>query len=304
MYAVYGYQNWKDFKEKSKVYNHRIATIEKVENRDVGTITVDFEERWHKHHTFAIEAGIFVKNSMLEDYYFAQTSDGRGSSVDTLPGGENMGEIDDLRYFNNKMMRALGVPSSYLPTGPEDGSASYNDGRVGTAFIQEFRFSKTCQRHQNKIAEMFDTEFKRYLKKKGYDGFDTSMFEVKFLDPQNFSKYRQIELDSAQLSNFSTVSDIPYISKRFALKKYLGLSEEEIKENERMIIEERKGSNSASSGIGGIDVPIDTREVGVTPLDGEDFEETQAGEDDFGDDLTSDSDLTADNTDLGGDNEI
>jgi len=78
--------------------------------------------------------------SILEDYFFAVTSEGRGSKVEVLPGGENLGDIDDLRYFNNKMLRALGVPSSYLPTGPEDGTAAMSDGKVGTAFIQEFRF--------------------------------------------------------------------------------------------------------------------------------------------------------------------
>jgi hypothetical protein len=65
--------------------------------------------------------------SMLEDYFFAATADGRGSKVDTLPGGDNLGEIDDLKYFNNKMLRGLGVPSSYLPTGPDDGSSQQQD---------------------------------------------------------------------------------------------------------------------------------------------------------------------------------
>ena len=80
--------------------------------------------------------------SILEDYFFANSSDGKGSKVETLPGGDAISEINDLLYFNNKLMRGLRVPSSYLPTGPEDGSATYNDGRVGTAYIQEYRFSK------------------------------------------------------------------------------------------------------------------------------------------------------------------
>jgi len=289
MYEKYGYKNWRDFKEKTAVYNHRISKIEKVENRDVGTITVDFQERWHKHHTFALEAGIFVKNSMLEDYYFAQTSDGRGSDVTTLPGGENMGEIDDLRYFNNKMMRALGVPSSYLPTGPEDGSASYNDGRVGTAFIQEFRFSKTCQRHQNKIVDVFDAEFKKYLKFKGHSGIDTSMFEIVFNEPQNFSKYRQIELDSARINNFTSISDVGFISKRFAVKKYLGLSEEEVKENEKLWAEENNANTAKTS--------ADIRDVGVVPPGAEDFENMSSDLGDFDDDEFADEDIEDVDTD-------
>ena len=49
-----------------------------------------------------------------EDYFFPQTAEGRGSKVETLPGGENLGQIDDLKYFNNKMCRGLRVPSSVL----------------------------------------------------------------------------------------------------------------------------------------------------------------------------------------------
>ncbi len=65
--------------------------------------------------------------SINEDYFFPQTADGRGSSVDTLPGGQNLGEIDDLKYFNNKMARGLRVPSSYLPTGPDDSGKTFQN---------------------------------------------------------------------------------------------------------------------------------------------------------------------------------
>ena len=71
--------------------------------------------------------------SINEDYFFPQTAEGRGSKVETLPGGTNLGEIDDLRYFTNKLVRGLRIPSSYLPTGADDSAAQYNDGRVGTA---------------------------------------------------------------------------------------------------------------------------------------------------------------------------
>ena len=73
--------------------------------------------------------------SINEDYFFPQTAEGRGSKVDTLPGGTNLGEIDDLRFFTNKLFRGLRIPASYLPTGAEDGQQQYNDGRVGTAYI-------------------------------------------------------------------------------------------------------------------------------------------------------------------------
>lgn len=176
--------------------------------------------------------------SILEDYFFAVTSEGRGSKVDVLPGGENLGDIDDLRYFNNKMMRALGVPSSYLPTGPEDGTAAVTDGRVGTAFIQEFRFSKVVQRYQQQIIEPLDREFKLFLKRRGVT-IDNSLFELEFTPPQSFSEYRQLELDSARINTFTALMDVPYISKRFILKTYLAWTDAQMAENERMWKEER-----------------------------------------------------------------
>ena len=175
--------------------------------------------------------------SINEDYFFPQTAEGRGSKVETLPGGTNLGEIDDLRYFTNKLVRGLRIPSSYLPTGADDATSSYNDGRVGTAYIQELRFNKYCERLQGLITEEFDTEFKRYLLEKGVN-IDTSMFDLKFVPPQNFAAYRQSELDNARVPTFTQMSAIPYISNRFAMQRFLGMTPEEIAENERLWREE------------------------------------------------------------------
>lgn len=176
--------------------------------------------------------------SMLEDYFFAVGADGQGSKVETLEGGQALSQIDDLRYFSNKMLRALGVPSSYLPSGPDDGSTGYNDGRVGTAFIQEFRFSKVCERYQNQVIKNLDKEFKLFLKHSGVT-VDSSLFELKFTTPQSFSEYRRLELDSAKINQFQTLADTKFLSTRFMLKRYLGLSDEEIYENERLWKEEQ-----------------------------------------------------------------
>ena len=175
--------------------------------------------------------------SINEDYFFPQTAEGRGSKVETLPGGTNLGEIDDLRYFTNKLVRGLRIPSSYLPTGADDSAAQYNDGRVGTAYIQELRFNTYCERLQGLLAEEFDTEFKRYLLEKGIN-IDTAMFDLRFQPPQNFAAYRQSEIDNARVPTYTQMSAIPYISNRFALKRFLGLSDEEIAENERLWREE------------------------------------------------------------------
>ena len=175
--------------------------------------------------------------SINEDYFFPQTAEGRGSKVDTLPGGTNLGEIDDLRFFTNKLFRGLRIPSSYLPTGAEDGQQQYNDGRVGTAYIQELRFNKYCARLQSMLAETFDHEFKLWIKTKGYN-IDNGMFELKLNPPQNFAQYRQTEMDQARVNTFTAIAELPYMSKRFALKRYLGLTEEELARNADLWAEE------------------------------------------------------------------
>jgi hypothetical protein len=177
--------------------------------------------------------------SINEDYFFPQTAEGRGSKVETLPGGTNLGEIDDLRYFTNKLVRGLRIPSSYLPTGADDSASQYNDGRVGTAYIQELRFNTYCERLQGLVAEEFDQEFKRYILEKGVN-IDTSMFNLRFQPPQNFAAYRQSEIDNARVPTYTQMAAIPYMSNRFALKRFLGLTEEELAENERLWREENE----------------------------------------------------------------
>ena len=197
--------------------------------------------------------------SINEDYFFPQTAEGRGSKVETLPGGTNLGEIDDLRYFTNKLVRGLRIPSSYLPTGAEDSGAQYNDGRVGTAYIQELRFNTYCERLQNLIVEEFDTEFKRYLLEKGVN-IDTAMFDLKFQPPQNFASYRQAEIDNARIPTFTQMSAIPYMSNRFAMQRFLGLSEEELAENERLWREENEENLEPLAG----DPSAEMRDAGIS----------------------------------------
>jgi hypothetical protein len=175
--------------------------------------------------------------SINEDYFFPQTAEGRGSKVEILQGGQNLGEIDDLRYFTNKLFRALRIPSSYLPTGSDDGGSNFNDGRVGTAYIQELRFNKYCERLQSLLNEPFDTEFKLYLHTQGIN-VDNNVFEIRFNKPQNFAAYRQAEMDTARVTTFNTMVAVPFVSKRFAMKRFLGMTTEEVAENERLWREE------------------------------------------------------------------
>jgi len=163
--------------------------------------------------------------SINEDYFFPQGADGRGSSV--------------------------------LPTGPDDSDRALSDGKVGTALIQEYRFNQYCERLQALIAQKLDDEFKMFLKWRGFN-IDSGLFSIGFNAPQNFASYRQSELDNTRIQAFMQMEPLPYMSKRFLLERFLGLTEEEIKQNEEQWREERDTPEIQATGS-------DLRSVGISP---------------------------------------
>ena len=179
--------------------------------------------------------------------------------METLAGASNLGEITDLHFFTNKLFRGLRIPSSYLPTGLDDGSqGSFTDGKVGTALIQEWRFNQYCMRLQKSLSDQLDREFKLFMRWRGVN-IDNQLFDLIFYPPQNFAVYRQAEVDIARINTFTQLEQFPYMSKRFLMSRFLGLSESEMAENERMWNEEQGDVNAAPADQAGL------RSVGVSP---------------------------------------
>ena len=212
--------------------------------------------------------------SMMDDYFFAQGLDGRGSSVETLPGGDQLGEITDLEFFNKKLKEGMRIPSSYMGGGDGDQGAAFQDGKMGAAMIQEYQFNKYCMRLQSLMTPVFDSEFKKFLSESGVT-IDDDLFELSFNPPQNFAKYRQVELDAAQMAVYTQIADNKKLSERFKLKRFLNLTQEEILENEQLWMEENPtkvkkatgdSTASASAGSGGLS------DVGVSPGPDEEFD--------------------------------
>ena len=179
---------------------------------------------------------VYNPHSMNEDFYFAQRPDGKGSRVETLPGGQGLGELSDLEYFQRKIWRGLKIPISYMME-QDTGGAMWNDGRVGQAYIQELRFSLYIERLQAYMERELDKEFKEFLRRSNIR-IDESMYRILLPEPSNFGKYRQLELDSQLLSAYTTADGITYISPRYGMKRFLQMTDEEIITNERLRREE------------------------------------------------------------------
>jgi hypothetical protein len=211
--------------QRSKQYLEQIKNEikqKKVPTINGGTDTID---------------SVYNPQSMSEDFFFAQRQDGRGSRVETLPGGQGLGELSDLEYFMDKVIRGLRIPYSYMYQ-DKTGSVPWNDGRVGTAHIQELRFALYIVRLQKHIEDVLDVEFKKYLKSANIiiSEFD---YRISLPEPSNFGKYRQQEMDAALLNTYASADGVPYLSKRFILERYLQLTDEEIIRNEKMLREEK-----------------------------------------------------------------
>lgn len=232
--------------------------------------------------------GQYNPESIQEDYFFPVTAAGRGSRVETLPGGSTW-EIPELDYFLKKVLNGLRVPSSYM-RGSDASGAQYNDGKVGIAYIEEQRFYNFVKRLQQIIEEVFDVQFKVYLQVTGIN-VDLELFRLTLPEPQNFVIYRQAALDADLINAFKSIEDTKYLSKRFALKRYLGLTEDEIQMNETLVKQERNiESSDLASEIQQIydpDLTRDAPNIGLSDAGGGGFASDQFPTDqplDFGTD--------------------
>jgi hypothetical protein len=165
--------------------------------------------------------------TMLDSYWFARRNGEVGSDVEMMPGGQNLGQLDDLMYFVNKLYKSLKVPVSRLnPNEP------FKDG--AELLREELRFAKFIIRVQNQLASGLKEAFITHLKLRGWWRelkLNESYFSFRFTEPSNFFAIRQQQLLELKLKNFSDMSANDGISNTFAQRHYLDYSDTKIGEN-------------------------------------------------------------------------
>lgn len=174
--------------------------------------------------------------AMNEDFWLPVDTNNIQPAVEQLKGGQSLGEITDLNYWDALIVRASKVPQSWQPMGTTDSTRNVPTTTAGV-LVQEDRFYRYCNRLKAILISPFDEEFKAFLTRSGInvqgDGFDLTL-----LESSNLNKMTELDIQGRYLQNFQSAINIPYLSKRFAMKKWLGLSEEEFAENERLYAEE------------------------------------------------------------------
>ena len=180
--------------------------------------------------------------SMMEDFWLPRREGGRGTEITTLPGGQNLGELADIEYFQKKLYRALGVPESRI--GADSG---FNLGRSSEILRDELQFSKFVGRLRKRFANMFNDMLKTQLILKNIvTPEDWSQMEdhiqYDFLYDNQFAELKETEMIQSRLGNLAQIE--PYIGKyystEFIRKRILRQTDQEIEEIDMQIEEEIK----------------------------------------------------------------
>ena len=178
--------------------------------------------------------------SMMEDFWLPRREGGRGTEITTLPGGQNLGELSDIEYFQKKLYRALGVPESRIAA---DGG--FNLGRSSEILRDELKFAKFVGRLRKRFAQMFNDMLRTQLILKNIvtpEDWEimSDHIQYDFLYDNQFAELKESEMLQGRLGNLATIE--PYIGKYYSTeyvrKKILRQTDQEIIEIDMQIEDE------------------------------------------------------------------
>ena len=194
--------------------------------------------------------------SMLEDFWLPRREGGKGTEITTLPAGQNLGELEDVKYFRQKLMQSLNVPISRLE--PQQGGM-IGLGRVSEVTRDEVKFTKFIIRLRNKFSQIFDNALAIQLSLKGicsreeWDHFKEDVY-YDYKKDNNFTEMRDAEILRERLSVLQTVDPYlgRYYSTQWVKKKILQMNDEEIEQMQKEIDEEEEqGIGQPVNQVGG-----------------------------------------------------
>ena len=181
--------------------------------------------------------------SMLEDFWLPRREGGRGTEITTLGGGQNLGELEDVKYFQKKLYKSLNIPISRL----EDAGGGFNLGRSTEITRDEIKFSKFIQRLRKKFGELFQDLLKTQMILKGIitDEDWTTIKEYiiyDFQDDNHFQELKDMEILKERIDALNNVNEFvgTYYSVEYIRRYILRQSDTEIEEIDKQIEDEKK----------------------------------------------------------------
>jgi len=170
--------------------------------------------------------------SMMEDFWLPRREGGRGTEITTLPGGQNLGELTDVQYFQTKLYKALNVPAGRL-----DSTTSFNLGRSSEITRDELKFTKFVGKLRKKFSDIFNDTLKTQLILKGVitpEDWDDMKEHIQYdyLYDNHFTELKNLEMMTEKLNVLQQMD--PYIGKYFSVEyirtQILGQTESEMEE--------------------------------------------------------------------------
>ena len=181
--------------------------------------------------------------SMMEDFWLPRREGGKGTEITTLPGGQNLGELEDVKYFEKKLYKALSVPVSRL--NPE--SSGFSLGRTNEITRDELKFAKFVDRLRNKFSNLFDQAMRVQVVLKGIctaEEWDIMKENIHydFIKDNNFTELKDAELMTNRLGLLQTIDPYTgrYFSQLWIQRNVLRLSDDEIEEMDKEIEMEKE----------------------------------------------------------------
>ena len=188
--------------------------------------------------------------SMLEDFWLPRREGGRGTEITTLPGGSNLGEIDDITYFQKKLYRSLNVPISRL-----ESESQFSIGRSDNITRDELKFTKFVQKLRKKFSVLFLDVLKTQLILKGViaaEEWETFKEHIQFdyMQDGHFTELKNAELLQNRIDMLGQIESYvgTYFSKEYVRKNVLRMTDDEIEEIENQIKDEGGGEMGSDDG--------------------------------------------------------
>ena len=191
--------------------------------------------------------------SMLEDFWLPRREGGRGTEITTLPGGSNLGEIDDIQYFKNKLYRSLNVPVSRM-----EAESGFSLGRSTEITRDELKFTKFVQRLRKKFVPLFTDILKTQLVLKGVITLEDwkklkQHIQYDFLQDGHFAELKKAELMEDRINALGSIESYigTFFSKEWVQKNVLNLNDGEIEDMQKQMNKEA----GLDPEDGGVDIP-------------------------------------------------
>ena len=189
--------------------------------------------------------------SMLEDFWLPRREGGRGTEITTLPGGQNLGEIEDIKYFQKKLFQSLSVPISRLDVQP---GGLVGLGRTTEVTRDELKFARFVNKLRARFTQIFDHALRVQLSLKGictteeWEEFK-EFIHYDFVEDNNFAELKEAELIRERINTVAMVEPFigKYFSQEWVKKKILYMTDEEIEEMQEQMDEEN--ANMQAQGI-------------------------------------------------------